>query len=62
MSRRQTKSRATYVAGDAKKRRLRMLIKVCVVLLLPTLYFFIGNSDILNRKRKRMFTEHTLDK
>ena len=46
MSRRQTKSRATYVAGDAKKRRLRMLIKVCVVLLLPTLYFFYSLSGL----------------
>lgn len=41
MRKKKEKSRATYVAGDAKKRRLRMLIKVCVVLLLPTLYFFI---------------------
>ena len=46
MSRRQTKSRATYVAGDAKKRRLRILIKVCVVLLLPTLYFFYSLSGL----------------
>ena len=41
MRKKMEKSRATYVAGDAKKRRLRMLIKVCVVLLLPTLYFFL---------------------
>ena len=28
---------------------------------LPTL-FFIGNSDLLKRKEKRMFTEHTLER
>ena len=26
------------------------------------LFYFIGNSDFLNRKKKRMFVEHTLDK
>ena len=25
-------------------------------------FCFIGNSDFLNRKKKRMFIEHTLDK
>ena len=25
-------------------------------------FYFIGNSDFLNRKKKRMFVEHTLDK
>ena len=46
MRKKKEKSRATYVAGDAKKRRLRMLIKVCVVLLLPTLYFFYSLSGL----------------
>ena len=46
MRKKKGKSRATYVAGDAKKRRLRMLIKVCVVLLLPTLYFFYSLSGL----------------
>ncbi len=46
MRKNKEKSRATYVAGDAKKRRLRMLIKVCVVLLLPTLYFFYSLSGL----------------
>ncbi len=40
MRKKNGKSRATYVAGDMKKRRLQSLLKVCVVLLLPTLYLF----------------------
>ena len=46
MRKRKAKSRATYVAGNAKKIRLQMLVKVCVVLLLPTLYFFYCLSGL----------------
>lgn len=46
MGKHKGKSRATYVVGDAKTIRLRMLVKVCVVLLLPTLYFFYCLSGL----------------
>lgn len=40
------KSRATHVAGDMRKRRLRSLFRVCVALLLPTLYLFYCLSGL----------------
>ena len=46
MMKKKKKSRQTYVAGDMKKRRLHSLMKVCVVLLLPTLYLFYALSGL----------------
>ena len=40
------KSRATHVAGDMRKRRLQSLLRVCVALLLPTLYLFYCLSGL----------------
>ena len=41
MRKKRKKAVQRMLPGMPKKRRLRMLIKVCVVLLLPTLYFFL---------------------
>ena len=40
------KSRATHVAGDMRKRRLQSLLRMCVALLLPTLYLFYCVSGL----------------
>ena len=40
------KSRATHVAGDMRKRRLQSLLRMCVALLLPTLYLFYCLSGL----------------
>ena len=46
MKKQKGKSRATHVAGDMRKRRLQSLLRVCVVLLLPTLYLFYCLSGL----------------
>ena len=46
MKKQKGKSRATHVAGDMRKRRLQSLLRVCVALLLPTLYLFYGLSGL----------------
>ena len=46
MSGKKKKSRQTFVAGNMKTRRLQSLMKVCVVLLLPTLYLFYALSGL----------------
>ena len=47
MKKQKGKSRATHVAGDRRKRRLQSLLRVCVALLLPTLYLFYGLSGLI---------------
>jgi hypothetical protein len=44
MRKKKEKGRQRYVAGDRKKRRLRSLVKVCVALLLPTLYLGLSSK------------------
>lgn len=46
MRKQKGKSRATHVAGDMRKRRLQSLLRVCVALLLPTLYLFYCLSGL----------------
>ena len=46
MRKQKEKSRATHVAGDMRKRRLQSLLRVCVALLLPTLYLFYCLSGL----------------
>ena len=46
MKKQKGKSRATHVAGDMRKRRLQSLLRVCVALLLPTLYLFYCLSGL----------------
>ena len=46
MKKQKGKSRATHVAGDMRKRRLQGLLRVCVALLLPTLYLFYCLSGL----------------
>lgn len=46
MKKQKGKSRATHVASDMRKRRLQSLLRVCVVLLLPTLYLFYCLSGL----------------
>ncbi len=46
MAGKKKKSRQTFVAGNMKTRRLQSLMKVCVVLLLPTLYLFYALSGL----------------
>ena len=47
MKKQKGKSRATHVADDMRKRRLQSLLRVCVALLLPTLYLFYCLSGIV---------------
>ena len=46
MKKQKGKSRATHVAGDMRKQRLQSLLRVCVALLLPTLYLFYCLSGL----------------
>ena len=46
MKKQRGKSRATHVAGDMRKQRLQSLLRVCVALLLPTLYLFYCLSGL----------------
>ena len=46
MKKQKGKSRATHVAGDMRKQRLQSLLRMCVALLLPTLYLFYCLSGL----------------
>ena len=43
-------------------KNLLLLIYSYYMVLAPCLSYFIGNSDLLRRKKKHIFAEHMLDK